>query len=50
MVFFIISKVEDPEDKKELLYNYFKMPFSLLEKSPNKAVQQGASACLSKVI
>jgi hypothetical protein len=26
------------------------MPFGLLEKSPNKAVQHGAALCLSKVI
>jgi hypothetical protein len=49
-VFFIINKVEDPQEKKDLLDNFFKLPLSLLEKSPNKTVQGGGAQCLSKVI
>jgi hypothetical protein len=43
MVFFIINKIEEQHDKKELLEKFFKMPFSLMDKSPNKTVQQGAA-------
>jgi hypothetical protein len=50
LVLHIIEKVEDYSEKKDLLQTFLKLPFTLLEKSPNKAVQTGASQCLSKVI
>ena len=50
LVFFIVNKVEETQEKKELLDNFLKLPLGLLEKSPNKAVQAGGAQCLSKVI
>ncbi len=50
MVFYIVNKVEEFDEKREILENFFKLPIGLLEKSPNKTVQQGAAQCLSKVI
>lgn len=38
LVFYIINKVEDFDEKQELLESFFKLPLSLLEKSPNKIV------------
>lgn len=43
LVLHIIEKVEDYSEKKDLLQTFLKLPFNLLEKSPNKAVQTGAS-------
>lgn len=43
--------LETQAQQRELMeHHFFKMPFQLLEKSPNKAVQHGAALCLSKVI
>lgn len=50
LVFFIVNKVEDTNEKKELLDSFLKLPLGLLEKSPNKTVQAGGAQCLSKVI
>lgn len=50
VVLYIIEKVEEYPEKTELLQNFLKLPYSLLEKSPNKAVQEGAAQCLSKII
>lgn len=43
LVLHLVDKVEDHDDKKELLETFLKLPYSLLEKSPNKVVQTGAS-------
>ncbi len=47
-----VSKIaESQAQQRELMeQHFFKMPFGLLEKSPNKSVQHGASLVLSKVI
>eukprot|EP00347_Sterkiella_histriomuscorum_P016463 403353082 len=50
LVFYIINKVEEYDEKRELLDNFFKLPMQMLEKSPNKNVQGGAAQCLSKVV
>jgi hypothetical protein len=43
LVFYIINKVDDYKEKRDLLENFFKLPLQLLEKSPNKNVQGGAA-------
>jgi len=50
MVLHILDKVEDYGEKRELLETFLRVPFGLLEKSPNKQVQAGAAMCLSKVV
>ena len=43
MVLHLLENVEDSEERSDLLNTFLKLPFSLLEKSPNKCVQAGAS-------
>jgi len=50
IVLHIVDKIEDEDEKVEMLQTCLRVPFGLLEKSPNKVVQAGASLTLSKAI